>query len=174
MEHTAVLILDTQNALIKKHPYHTKKFLERMGALVETARTNKTEVIYLQHTDKERPEGSEAWAVAPAIAPLPEEKIVCKYFSSAFRESELREYLEARGIRTLILAGLETEYSIDTTCKVAYEFGFSVIIPAQGTTTFDTCFARAKQTIAFYEEAIWAGRYAAVLPFKDVLKQLAT
>ncbi len=173
MEHTAVLILDVQNALMEKHPYHPKKFLERMEALIDTARLNNTEVIFLQHTDKERPEGSEAWQIAAPIAPLPEEKTMLKHFSSAFRESELRKYLQERGIRTLILAGLETEYSIDVTCKVACEFGFSVIIPAQGTTTFDTCFGRAKQTIAFYEEAIWAGRYAAVLPFKEVLKQLA-
>ncbi len=173
MEHTAVLILDVQNASIEKHPYHPKKFLARMEALIDTARANKTEVIYLQHTDKERPADSEAWALAAPLAPLPEEKTFCKHFSSAFRESGLREYLEEREIRTLILAGLETEYSVDTTCKVACEFGFSVIIPAQGTTTFDSCFARAKHTIAFYEEVIWAGRYAAVLPFQDVLNQLA-
>ncbi|MFI3169127.1 MAG: isochorismatase family protein [Faecalibacterium sp.] len=173
MERTAVLILDVQNALIQKHPYHPKKFLERMGALVDAARANKIEVIYLQQTDKERPEGSEAWALAAPLSPLPEEKCFKKHFSSAFHESSLREYLDSRDIRTLILAGLETEYSVDATCKVAYEYGFSVIIPAQGTTTFDTCFAQAKRTIAFYEEAIWAGRYAAVLPFKDVLKQMA-
>ncbi len=173
MNRTAVLILDVQNALIEKHPYHPKKFMERMTALIDAARANKTEVIYLQQTDKERPEGSEAWALAAPLAPLPTEKTFQKKCSSAFRETGLKEYLDSRGIRTLILAGLETEFSVDTTCKIAAEYGYSVIIPAQGTTTFDSCFARAKQTIAWYEEGIWAGRYAAVLPFKEVLKQLA-
>lgn len=172
MESTAVLILDVQNALLKKRPYHPKKFLERMQTLIDGAHANRTEVIYLQQTDKERPEGSEGWALAAPLAPLPEEKVFLKRFSSAFRETALQEYLAERGIRTLILAGLETEFSVDTTCKVAAEYGYSVIIPSQCTTTFDTCFARAKHTIQYYEEGIWAGRYAAILPLKDVLKQL--
>ncbi len=172
MERTAVLILDVQHGLMEKHPYHRKKFIETITQLIDGARQNKTEVIYLQQTDKELPEGSEAWALAAPLAPLPHEKVFQKQYGSAFRESPLKAYLDANGIRTLILAGLETEYSVDATCKVAFEYGYSVLIPAGGTTTFDTCFSRAKQTIAWYEEGIWAGRDAAVLPLKNLLKQL--
>ncbi len=172
MEHTAVLFLDLQNAMIRKHPYHRKQLLENAAQILHTARSTKTKVVFIQHTDHECPDGSDAWEIVPSLAPLPKEKTFNKHSSSAFKDTALKEYLDSRGIRTLILVGLETEYTIDTTCKVAAEYGYSVIIPTAGTSSFDTCFARAKQTIRYFEEAIWAGRYAAVLSMSDVLKKL--
>ncbi len=174
MERTALLILNAQQEFIDRHPHHRKKLLERLDALVQTARKSKIDVLYIQRSDKDLVEGTAAWALAAPLCVGEGETVLHAAHHSAFRDTALREHLDARGIRTLIVAGLQTEYSIDTTCKVAAEYGYSVIIPAGATSTYNSCFSRARALIEYYEEGIWAGRDAAVLPFDDVVKQMKT
>ena len=63
---------------------------------------------------------------------------------------------------------MQTEYCVDATCKVAFELGFQVIIPRNTTTTFDCDFATGEALAKYYEEQIWAGRYASVVPVEEV------
>ncbi len=76
------------------------------------------------------------------------------------------------GANRLILCGMQTEYCFDVSCKVAFELGYEVTIARGTTTTFDNDFARAHDLTRYYEEKIWANRYAQVLDLNKVLSQL--
>jgi len=100
---------------------------------------------------------------------LPDEKIFEKQYNSAFRKTKLREHLDEIGIKNIILCGMQTEYCLDATCKVAFEYEYKVTIPQSTTTTFDNALANGKELSEYYENKIWNNRYAQVISMKQVL-----
>ena len=69
---------------------------------------------------------------------------------------------------------MQTEYCIDTTCRVAYEYGYSVIIPEGGTTTFDNITFKANELLKYYEQKIWNKRFASIIPIEDVTTKMCS
>ncbi len=69
--------------------------------------------------------------------PMPGEAIVSKSRFSAFARTGLADLLRARGIGTLVLAGLTTECCVAATAWAAFEEGFRVVLAA------DACAAYA-------------------------------
>ncbi len=57
---------------------------------------------------------------------------------------------------------MQTEFCIDTTCKVAFEYGYNLIIPEKTNTTFKNGNISAKDLYEFYNFNIFNGRFAAV------------
>lgn len=128
------------------------------------------EVIYVRHNDDELLTGSHGWEIYEAIAPEVDEKIFDKHYNSAFKETHLQTYLDSQAFSHLVIIGMATDYCIDTTVKVAFELGYQVTIPKNGTTTFDSDFLTAKQLQKHYE-AIWHNRFAKVKTIEEILKE---
>jgi nicotinamidase-related amidase len=172
-EATALLVVDVQAGAVARKPYRGDVVLENIAALIDACRAAGVEVIYVQHDgdpgDPEEP-GTAGWEIAEAVRPAPGEHVVHKRFNSAFRETDLRAHLEGRGIGTLILVGIQTEYCVDTTCRVAFENGFSVIMPEMTNTTFDNGGLTAAQIHEHHNRRIFDGRFAAVRSMADTLR----
>ena len=49
MENIVLLVVDIQNALVENHPYNEIGFIENIKQLIQNARQNNIEVIYVQH-----------------------------------------------------------------------------------------------------------------------------
>ena len=123
MNYDALLIVDMQTALVEAEPYNRAAVVENINSLVSACRKNKIPVIYIQHdggVGDELAHGSTGWTIVQGLAPLPDEKIFEKHYNSAFRETGLREYLHGINAKNIILCGMQTEYCLDTTCKVAF------------------------------------------------------
>lgn len=175
MEKTALLLVDVQKALVEGHPYREEEFLRNTACLLEAARRNRIEVIYVRHdggSGDELEAGTKGWNIHSAVLPLPSEKIFDKKYNSAFKDTGLRAYLEARGVRNLVLLGMQTEYCIDATCKAAFEYGYSVAIPVGATTTFDNELLTGAETVRYYERNIWDGRFAELLPVGEAVERM--
>jgi nicotinamidase-related amidase len=110
--------------------------------------------------------------VHPAIAPLKGEKVFDKRFSSAFKDTGLDDYWHGRGVKTLVVSGMQTEYCIDATLKSAFERGYKVVMPEGGSTTYDNRLFTADRLVDFYEKDVWNGRFADVLPLDGALALL--
>ena len=168
----AVLIVDVQKALVEAHPYREEEFLQELENLADSARKAGTEIIYVRHdggAGDKLESGTEGWKIHEAVEPKTGERIFDKSFNSAFLETDLEEYLKEKQITDLILMGMQTEYCIDATCKAAFELGYGVVIPTGATTTYDNEFMSGEATVRFYEEKIWAGRFADLMPAEAVL-----
>ena len=175
MKNTALLVVDVQTALVRSHPYKETEFIASIQELTDTARQHGMEVIFVRHDDGKDSEleyGTADWQIVPHVVPAPEEKIFDKRFSSAFRQTGLREYLESRGVKNIILCGMQTNFCIDTTCRVAFEFGYRVIIPRGATTTFDNSLSTAEKIVSYFENILWPGRFAEVKPLEEVLSMI--
>ena len=167
---TALLVVDIQNDLIENMPYQMQNCLSIWQQLITNCREKDVEVIYVRHHDEELVFGSHGWKIYDGVAPKAGEKIFDKQYNSAFKENSLQEYLASQAFSHLVIIGMATDYCIDTTVKVAFELGYQVTIPKNGTTTFDSDFLTAKQLQKHYE-AIWHNRFAKVKTIEEILKE---
>ena len=173
MKNIGLLVVDMQEALVKEKPYNEEITINNIELLINKCRENNVEVIYVRHDggkDDELEYGSEGWQIHSKIAPMEGEKIVEKRFNSSFRNTDLRGYLKERNIDTIILVGMQTEYCFDATCKVAFEYGFDVIIPEGANTTFDNEYMSGKKIYEYYNFKIWKNRFAKLEKVEEVIE----
>ena len=172
---TALLVIDVQQALIDERPARMDEFLLNLKLLIDAAHSGGTEVIYVRHDGGEGDTlayGAEGWQLEHSLKPREDERIFDKRFGSAFRQTGLQDYLISRGIARLVICGMQTEYCIDTSVKVAFELGYSVVIPASATTTYSNPFLSGDQLIHYYERMIWHETLAQVVDLEDALSLL--
>lgn len=67
---------------------------------------------------------------------------------------------------------MQTEYCIDTTCKVAFEHGYQPIIPEETNMTFDNEYLTGKQLYEFYNYKVWNKRFATVQSIEELEEEL--
>src|SRR5579884_3470054 len=117
---TALLVIDMQVGNVA-NAYQKDAIVARLADLIAEARAAGTPVVFVQHEDDwptMRPGGPD-WQFLPDLAPAEGELVIHKRASDAFYETPLREELAARGIRRLVVAGVQTELCVDATCRRA-------------------------------------------------------
>ncbi len=176
MKDTVLLIVDVQTALVQGHPYHGEKMIGNIKSLISFCRKNQVEVIYVRHdggTGDELEYNSSGWQIEKEVEPLDGEMIFDKRYNSAFKSTGLKEHLDHRNIKNIILVGMQTEYCIDATCKTAFEYGYNIIIPEESTATYDNSYFTGKALYEFYMYGIWKDRFAKVASIAELESSLS-
>jgi len=162
---------------VARGPYRGDDVLQNIKLLVAACRGAGVEVIYVQHDGEpggdEEPE-TPGWEIHGGIAPRAGEKVVRKRFNSAFRGTDLRMHLDTRGVSALILVGIQTEYCVDTTCRVAFEHGYGLIMPELTNTTYDSDTLSGRQIYEHHNERIFRSRFASVPTMAEALEALSS
>ena len=130
------------------------------------------EVIYVRHDDGEGAalhSGNPEFEVYSGFAPRENEKIFDKTVNSPFRDSGLLQYLRDKGVRTVIAAGLQTDYCMDAAVKCGFEHGFRMIVPEYCNSTFDNEFMTAEETYRYYNSFMWKNRYAECVTMDEAI-----
>lgn len=177
MKNTILLIVDMQTGLIKKHPYNELTVIHNIKELQDSCRKHNIEVIHVRHDDGYNgllEKNTSNWQIYKELLPINGEKIFDKEYNSAFKNTGLKEYLDTKKITTIILVGMQSEFCIDATCRIAYEYDYKVIIPSETTTTFFNDFLSGQEASQYYEKKIWNDRFASVLPIEEVLMMIAS
>ena len=172
---TALLVIDVQQAMIDEHPASMDAFMLNLKMLIDTAHKNNTEVIYVRHDGGEGDVlafGTPGWQLEKSLTPRADERVFDKRFGSAFRQTGLQDYLTHQGISRLVVCGMQTEYCIDTSVKVAFEHGYEVIIPSGATTTYANPFLSGEKLVYYYERMIWNEPLARVVDMEEALSLL--
>lgn len=165
-----------QEAAVAPGLYEGEAVLANIAELVALCR-ERAVVVFVQHDGEPGSAyepGTPGWPVHAAVRPRPEENVVRKTTNSAFRGTDLRQHLDERGVRTLVIVGLHTELCVDTTCRVAFEHGYDVVVPEMTNTTFDNGELIARQIYDLYKGRIFGGRFARVLTMEDARALLGT
>ncbi|KIF00623.1 isochorismatase, partial [Streptomyces sp. RSD-27] len=64
--------------------------------------------------------------------------LITKTVNSAFYGTpDLADWLEGRGIRQLVLVGIQTNMCVETTARMGGNLGYEVLVPLDATHTFD-------------------------------------
>lgn len=78
----------------------------------------------------------EGWSdLAPAIAALPAAVTVTKRQWSAFHGTELDLQLRRRGIRGVVIAGIATNFGVESTARDAWQHGYAVVVAEDACTS---------------------------------------
>lgn len=166
---SALLVIDIQNLLVEEKPYAIEERLALCQDSLAWARQAGLEVIHVRHHDQELVKGTADWEIHSTVAPLASEKIFDKTFNSAFKETGLHAYLQEKGIEQLIIMGMATNFCIDTTVKVAFEYGYQLAIIKDGTTTGYSGKSDAKDLIDHYQN-IWSWNFAQVDRLENIIR----
>jgi nicotinamidase-related amidase len=61
---------------------------------------------------------------------------IVKHHWNALHDTELHLQLRRRGIKTIVIVGIATNFGVESTSRHAWELGYDVIVPQDATTTF--------------------------------------
>lgn len=153
----ALLIIDAQvNMFDEQMPiYDGARLLQTLASLVQQARAAGAPVIFVRNNgsanDPDKP-GTPGWEIHPALKPLASEAIIDKFSPNSFHETDLHQLLQAAGVTNLVLAGMQTEFCVDATCRRAVELGYDVAVAADAHSTFDMEEMTAAQAIEHYNQ----------------------
>ena len=171
---TALVVIDTQVGMFETPGLppvrEGERLLRNIEGLIRRARDADVAVVHVRHADGpghplER--GTRGWEMHPRVAPKGGEPIVDKETPDSFLRTTLGDELESRGIGRLVLAGMQTEYCVDTTCRRACGLGYDVTLAADAHGTFDDAYLTAAQIVAHHNEVMGNG-FAEVVPAAEI------
>ena len=169
-----LLVVDMQKCLVDEELYDYDSFVEKTAKLIDAARKNRVEVIYVQHDagpGSGLSAGDKGFEIADQVSPEKGEKIFIKTINSCFGNKEFKEYMEQQEDKRLMIIGLQTNYCIDATVKSAFERGYEVIIPEGTNSTFDNDYMTGETTVRYYNEDVW-DNVADVIPFEEAMAMI--
>ncbi len=77
-------------------------------------------------------------ALVDAVARVDPDVLIVKDVNSAFYgDPDLQTWLEGRGIRDLVICGIQTNMCVETTARMAGNLGYGVSVVLDATRTFD-------------------------------------
>lgn len=170
-----LLVIDVQRAITNEKLYRFEKFVTNVKLLIETARKNDIQVIYIRHDDgpdSELTKGKDGFEIYDKFKPIEGEQIFDKNVNSAFKGTGLLEYLKNKKEKDIIVVGLQTDYCIDAAIKCGFEHGFHMIVPEYANTTVDNEFMTGEKSYTYYNDFIWNGRYAECISLAETLNKM--
>ncbi|MCW3813243.1 isochorismatase family protein [Micromonospora sp. DR5-3] len=128
---TAVVLIDLQRRIVDlpTAPHTGPEVVDRCVALAEAARAAGATVVVVR-VDRPGPDPQPAGSELLAeVAPRDGDVSVVKHSWGAFHETGLDEALRARGVDTLVIGGLVTNFGVEQTARIGDEIGYRVVLP---------------------------------------------
>ncbi|MFK3668779.1 cysteine hydrolase family protein [Leifsonia aquatica] len=183
---TALLLMDLQPSILASHP-DADGFLAELRRAREAARAAGATIGYvrvaLSEEDAARVPAHSRFATAaervgeigpdhpavsvdPRIAPADGEIVVRKSRYGAFSTTDLHEQLQARGIDTLVLAGISTSGVVLSTARDAVDKDYRLVVLSDGT------FDRDPEVHRVLTEKVYPAQQAAVVTIDELIAAL--
>jgi nicotinamidase-related amidase len=141
---TALVVIDLQKGIVSRNtaPHNSATVVANAVRLAAAFRGNGMPVFLVRVAfsgpDRFNPVADEQWpapASQPAdwselvdeMKPAESDVVVTKKQWGAFYGTELELQLRRRGMQTIVLCGIATNYGVESTARFAYEYGFQQI-----------------------------------------------
>lgn len=142
-DHPALIIIDMQRGMADPSAgrRNNPEAEENIMTLLSAWRAAKFPVIHVRHLSSNS--GSPFWPdqigaeFQPQFLPTADEHIVEKSVPDAFIYTGLERWLRARGAERLIIVGVSTNISVESTVRTASNLGFQVIVVSDATFAFE-------------------------------------
>jgi nicotinamidase-related amidase len=133
---TALLVIDVQNGVVE-NAYDRDDVVARLRALVDKARAEGVDVVWVQHNSDELPTGTEPWRYVPELEFNDGEPVVQKRYGDSFEATDLEDVLASRGVGRLFVAGAQTDACVRSTLHGAFTRGYDTTLVSDAHTTED-------------------------------------
>ena len=134
--HTALLVIDVQNGVVKG-AHERDAVVANVGSLVERARRERVPVVWVQHSDDGLARGSEDWRIVPELTPHDAEPLVEKSYGDSFEDTTLETVLSGLGVGRLVVVGAQTDACVRSTLHGAFARGYDATLVSDAHTTED-------------------------------------
>jgi nicotinamidase-related amidase len=149
-------------------------------AVLEAFRAKMLPVIHVQHMPKgiekfEAGKTDPQYAVHPNVVPAEGETIVVKHYANAFRETDLAAILKKLGVKTLVIAGMQTHMCVEAATRHGADLGYDIVLVDDACATRDLKFGQTVVPAKAVHAAVLSamnGTYAKVVTAMDVLTAL--
>ena len=116
------------------------------------------------------------WSISRILPPQDGERELRKQVPDAFCNSPLEQWLRGEAISQVIIVGVATNNSVESTARTGGNLGFEIIVPHDGCFTFgqDDFFGtpRSAQEVHAMSLGNLHGEYATVVASEDLLHTL--
>ena len=133
---TALLVIDVQQGVVGE-AHERDTVVATIRDLVDRAREHDVTVVWVQHSDDNLQQGSDAWQYVPELRRQESEPLVHKTFGDSFEGTDLEDVLARAGIGKLVVTGAQTDQCIRSTIHGAFTRGYDVTLVADAHTTED-------------------------------------
>lgn len=138
---SALLVIDAQESFKARPSWERRNNLDferNVAALIDAYRTAKLPVLFFLHTDPDPyfEAGSPYLKLMDFIERRPEEPLLLKNTRNCFTSTGLGALLLDRGVRRIVITGIQTEQCCETTARVGADLGYGVDFVTEGTMTF--------------------------------------
>jgi nicotinamidase-related amidase len=152
---TALLLIDIQKGMWMEaaKPYKGEAMLKNAADLLARARSAGIPIIHIQHDGGSGDtlcKGTEGFDIHPAVSPQAGETRIVKSHCSSFRDTGLDAALKRLGVDKVVIAGMQTDFCVDTACRIAHGLGYEVILAEDAHSTMDNSVMTAEQLIAYH------------------------
>ena len=133
---TALIVIDMQRGVVAD-AVGVEGVVANINALVDKARAEYVPVVWVQHSDAELTEGSDAWQYVDELQRADDEPVVHKTFGDSFEDTDLETILAERFVGHLVVTGAQTDACIRSTLHGALARGYDATLVADAHTTED-------------------------------------
>ncbi|MCV2223978.1 cysteine hydrolase family protein [Pseudomonas mercuritolerans] len=140
-----VVVVDLQNEYLPDGKLPLNNIVAAVGnarKVISHAREADIPVFHIRHESDDDGipifvKGSNGAQIQPAVAPVGDEPVIVKAHINAFRETDLKQQLEASEIQELVVIGAMSHMCIDAVVRAAADMGYSVILLHDACATLD-------------------------------------
>jgi nicotinamidase-related amidase len=149
---TALVLIDLQNSNVRRElaPYTAEQVvgnsvllageMRNRGAMVVFVRVLVDDILSLPADQPMRKAGTpppppDASQLAPQAGMQASDHVVTKRQWGAFYGTELDQLLRRRGIKTIVLGGIATNYGVESTARAAFDLGYELVFAEDAMST---------------------------------------
>ena len=136
---TALLVIDVQNGLFSRPTpiYKGEELLENINSLSDQFAQTGGPVFFIQHSNQKLLlRDSDNWQFHADLNVGENDLVIHKTHGNAFEDTELKDELDARGIKNLLITGLVTNGYVKATCIGGHDLGYRVVLVEDGHSTY--------------------------------------
>src|SRR3546814_527720 len=84
--------------------------------------------------------GSDGVKIQPVVAPVGDEPVIVKNHINSFRETDLKQQLDAKGVEEVVVVGAMSHMCIDAVVRAAVDMGYPTTVLHDACATLDLSF----------------------------------
>lgn len=184
MSKHAVVVVDLQNEYLpsgKLSLVGIESAVQQAARVIADARAKQVPVIHVRHEARDAAApifqpGSVNVEIIVQVAPQAGELVITKNYPNSFRDTSLKQALEAQGIEAVTVIGAMSHMCIDATARAAADFGYPVTVVHDACATRDLEFLGQVVPAAQVHAALMAALafgYAKVVSANEYLQPAA-
>jgi nicotinamidase-related amidase len=149
---TALVLIDLEYGIVAMNlaPYSSAEVVRKGAELAKTFRQKGGTVVFVKvlipemlqlPVDTPLMRGTpppNATELVPEAGVQPEDLIVRKRSWGAFYGTDLEQHLRRRGIKTIVIGGIATNFGVESTARAAFDQGYEVVFAEDAMSSVST------------------------------------